>query len=274
MGGSPPSPTADPLRRLALLLLPLLAACDEPAPLALSPAEAAERDSVLAVLRAADTDALAAAFDRLDALPYTVEITTAQLGPDGGVTARRHSVVEVDPAAAPNVLRTDSAGAFDWGAFGPLVSADPEAALPADNPAALALSEDPPYLAPRGREAFAFRFAPDTLVGGARVRVLAVEARPGEGDDQLLRYARLYVDDGGALVGVRLRRQTESVLFSEASDATILLRPTPAGTWLPHVTRFDASVSALFTDRRRFRLQRVYAPGVPALSAETTSAGV
>jgi hypothetical protein len=268
MTGSPPTLTAEPVRFPALLLLLLLAACDEPAPLALSPAEVAERDSVLAVLRAADPDALAAAFDRLDALPYTVETTTEQLGPAGEVGARRRVVAEVSPSApAPTVLESDSAGAFDWGAFGALAADDAERPLPSDNPAGLLLSEDPPYLSPRGRETFAFRFAPDTLLGDQRVRVLAVDARPGDGDDQLLRHARLYVDAEGTLVGVHLRRRTESLLFSEASEATILLHPTRAGTWLPHLTRFDARVAALFTDRRHFRLQRVYTPVVPALSA-------
>lgn len=278
MGGSPRrfsvlhAPDA-PVRFFALaLLLPLLAACDEPPPPVLSPADKAERDSVLALLRTTDTDALAAAFERLADLPYRVETTTAQLALDGEIVAHRRFVAVVDPAAPPpDVLETDSTGAFDWGALGALASDDAEALLPTDNPATLVFPDDPPYLDPQGREAFAFRFAPDTLIGGRRVQVLTVDARPGEGDDQLLRHARLYVADGGQLVGARLRRRTESVLFTEKSEATILLHPTSAGTWLPHATRYDATVGALFTDRRRFRLTRLYTPLAPALSAAAPS---
>lgn len=255
------------------LLLALFAACDEPPPPALSPADAAERDSVLAVLRAADTDALAAAFDRLADLPYRVETVTEQLSSEGEVVAHARLSAEVSPnAPAPDVLQADSSGAFEWGTFGVLAGDEAAYALPTDNPAALLLPDDPPYLDPRGREAFTFHFAPDTLLGERRVRVLTVDAHPTEGEDQLLRHARLYVAEG-MLVGVRLRRRTESVLFSEASDATILLRPTEAGTWLPHLTRYDATVGALFTDPRRFRLQRVYTPAVPALSADASAAG-
>ena len=262
------------MRLFALtLLLPLLAACDEPPPLRLSPTEEAERDSVLTLLRTTDTDALAAAFDRLADLPYRVETTTAQLAPDGEVVAHRRLVAAVDPAAPPpDVLEADSTGAFDWGALGALASDGAGALLPTENPATLVLPDDPPYLDPQGREAFTFRFAPDTLIGGRRVRVLAVDARTGEGDDQLLRHARLYVADGGVLVGVRLQRRTESVLFTERSAATILLHPTSAGVWLPHATRYDATVGALFTDRRRFRLTRLYTPLAPALSAEAPAA--
>lgn len=254
------------------LLLPLLAACAEPPPPELSPADVAERDSVLAVLRAVDTGALAAAFDRLADLPYRVETTTAQFDPEGERLARRRLAATVDPAAsAPDLLDADSTGAFDWGAFGVLASDGAAPLLSTDNPAALILSEDPPYLDPRGREAFTFHFAPDTTLGDRRVRVLTVAARPG-GDEGGLRHARLYVTDGGALVGVRLRQRTDSPLFTQRSEATILLQPTEADTWLPHHLRYDVTVAALFTDRRRFRLQRLYTPIAPALSAEASAA--
>ena len=259
------------MRVLALLLLLPLAACTEAPPEPLAPADAAERDSVLAVLRTADTAALAAAFDRLDAFRYHVESRTEQFGADGRTEAARTVAAEVSPnAGAPltDVVLADSTGAFDYGAFAAFASEADENPLPGENPATLVVPEDPPYLDPRGREAYQFRFAPDTLLGDRRVRVLTVDARPGEGDDKTLRRARLYLDPAtGDLVGIRLLQRMESVLFSERSDASILLQPGPAGGWLPERTRFDTTLDALFTARRHFRLSRRYSDFMPAAAA-------
>jgi len=269
MNGIRPSLTAEPLRLLALLLLlQLLAACDEPAPDPLSPAEVAERDSVLALLRTADTASLAAAFDRLDAFRFRVVTRTEQFEA-GDQIAQRTLTAEVVPTAdGPGIdlVQIDSSGAFDFGGFAAFASESAESPLPAENPATLVLPDDPAYLDPRGRETFRFRFAPDTLFGDRRVQVLTVEARE---DDQALRRARLYLDDEGALVGVRLQRRTESVIFSERSDTAVLLQPGPAGGWLPNLTRIETALGALGTDRRRFRLTRRYSDFEPAAASNT-----
>lgn len=264
--------TPEPLRSLfLLLLLPALAACGRSAPAPLSSAEIAERDSVLALLNGADADALAAAFERLDAFRYRVVVQTEQFD-EGEPIAQRALIAEVIPTAdgpSADVVQIDSAGAFDYGRFAAFASETPPNPLPAENPAALVLPDDPAYLDPRGRETFAFRFAADTLLGDRRVQVLTVEARE---DDQALRRARLYLDDAGALVGVRLQRRTESVIFSERSNTTILLQPGPAGGWLPHLTRAETSLGALFTDDRRFRLTRRYTDFQPAAAASSETA--
>lgn len=269
MNGIRPLLTAEPLRLLALLvLLPLFAACDEPAPDPLSPAEVAERDSVLALLRTADTETLAAAFDRLDAFRYRVVTRTEQFD-DESLMAQRTVTAEVMPtadSAGTDIVQTDSSGAFDFGGFAAFASDELENPLPAENPATLVLPDDPAYLDPRGRETFIFHFAPDTLFGERRVRVLTVEARE---NDQALRRARLYLDASGALVGVRLQRRTESVIFSERSDTAVLLQPGVGG-WLPHVTRVETTLGALGTDRRRFRLTRRYSAFEPAAAASST----
>jgi hypothetical protein len=259
------------VRVLALLLLLPLAACTEAPPAPLSPADAAERDSVLALLRAADSDALAAAFNRLDAFRYHVEVRTEQLSADGRAEAVRTVAAEVTPngdAPLLDVVLADSTGAFDYGGFA-LFASEPDAKpLPAENPAALVVPEDPAYLDPRGIEAYRFRFAPNATLGDRRVRVLTVEARPGEGDDKTLRHAQLYLDPAtGDLVGIRLQQRMASPLFSERSDATILLQPGPAGGWLPHTTRFETTLDALFTAKRHFRLSRRYSEFAPAAAA-------
>jgi hypothetical protein len=259
------------VRLLALLLLLPLAACSEAPPAPLAPDDAAERDSVLALLRTADTDALAAAFNRLDAFRYHVEVRTEQLGADGRTEAVRTVAAEVTPngdAPLLDIVLADSTGAFDYGGFA-LFASDPDLdPLPAENPATLVVPEDPAYLDPRGIETYLFRFAPDTLLGDRRVRVLTVDARPGEGDDKTLRRARLYLDPATSdLVGIRLQQRMASPLFSERSDATILLQPGPAGGWLPHRTRFETTLDALFTDERHFRLSRRYDDFMPAAAA-------
>ena len=105
------------------------------------------------------------------------------------------------------------------------------------------------------------------MIGDRRVRVLAVDARPGEGDDQALRRARLYLDAAtGDLVGARLHRRMASLLFSETSDVLVMLHPVYDG-WLPRLARFDTTLDALFTDERRFVLARRYSDFQPAAAA-------
>ena len=255
------------------LLLPFLAlaACTDAPPPPLSSDAAAERDSVLVLLRAADMGALASAFDRLDAFRYQVETRTEQFDAVGQATASRTVTADVTPQAdAPvaDVVLADSNGTFDYGGFARFASSADGDLLPGDNPALLLVPEDPDYLDARNREAYTYRFAPDTLLGDRRVRVLYVQARPGEGDDKPIRRARLYLDPAtGDLVGLRLLRTMNSLLFSERSDATILLQAGPAGGWLPHRTRFETSLGALFTADRRFRLSRRYDAFMPAAAA-------
>lgn len=275
MRGTRPPLTTDPLRLFLFLLIPLLAACGGPDPAPLSPDEAAARDSALALLSAADTAPLADAFERLDAFRYRVVMQTEQLG-EATPTARWTIVAEITPTAdgpRTDIVDSDSTGTFDYGGFSALTSDASESPLASENPAPLVLPEDPAYLDPRGREAYTFGFAPDTVLGGQPVQIVTVDAREGE-EDQALRRARLYLHrDSGALVGVRLERRTESLVFGERSDATIMLQPGPAGGWLPHHTRVEAAVDALFADSRRFRITRRYDAFEPAAAASVVTGG-
>lgn len=275
MRGTRSPPTTDPLRRLLFLLVPLLAACGGPDPTPLSPDELAARDSALALLADADDAPLAGAFERLDAFRYRVVTQTEQPG-EATPTARRTVVAEVMPTAdgqRVDIVGDDSTGAFDFGRFSLLTSDALERPLAAENPAPLVLPEDPAYLDPRGREAFTFGFAPDTVLGGQPARIVTVDAREGE-EDQSLRSARLYLHhDSGVLVGVRLQRRTESIVFSESNDATIMLQPGPAGGWLPHYTHVETTVDALFAEGRRFQITRRYDDFEPAAAATTAADG-
>lgn len=234
------------MRPLVLLALLALAACSEAPPEPAAPA--AEADAALALLLAADRAPLDAAFERLEGLAYRLTSHFEQFDEDGRVVATYEETAEVAPGGARTLVRTDSSGALEAGDWGE----------PIANPVALLLPEEPPYLGPRGPATFIFSLEADTALGGRRVRVVTVEPRPGEGDGQALRHARLYLEaESGAVVGVRWRRTMESILFEEHSDFGVMLRPGPGG-WLPQEARFETSVRAPLTAPRRFRLTRTY----------------
>ncbi len=226
----------------------LLAACAEEPPPALSPAEAAETDAVLDLLRAADPgEPLRLSSD--SSRSYELSEQIERLDAEGRVVASRSRRWRVG-ADGFRLLAADSTGTFG----------DEEGGRPtAPDPIGRVLPEEPAFLGPRGRETYRFALAPDTALGGRPVRVAAVEARPGEGDDQALRAARLYLDAAtGRLVGATVRRRQASPLFGEESTLSAMLRPTPEGRWLPDRTRYDAAVRAPFSEPRRFRLTRQY----------------
>ena len=247
-------PTA-PVPRLALVLLLAVAACVEPAPP--SPTAAAPADSIFALLRDADPATLEEAFTRLQTrTPYTVLTTTEQIGEDGAPVASHSVTLRVTPRGT-EVLATDSSGAFEFGGFERFADRRNGGGA---NPASLVLPTDPAYLDPQGREAFSFEAIGDTLIGDRRVRIVAVRARPGEGDDQPLRAARLYLDAAGAIVGAHVERRQESVLFGETSARTLFLRPSPGG-WLPDRLTVVSEIRAPLTAPRRFRLSERYTYG-------------
>jgi hypothetical protein len=254
------------LRISILLILALgIAACrpqvDAPPPV-LSAEEQAERDQAIALAEGAGTGLLNDAFARLAGRPHSVREELAQLDAEGRVTAVRRRVMDVGPDTVETVA-TEATGTFDFGAFGRFVSFDDMDRLPA-NPVPYIVPDDPTYLSPQGREVYHFALAADTTIGPMRARVVTVTARPGEGDSQALRSARLYVDAAsGELVGLRIHRHSQNVLFGESSMLHLMLAPGPQGAWLPAETRYTVAVRAALTATRRFRLYRAYdlAPG-------------
>jgi hypothetical protein len=252
---------------LRLLLIPLLAltlaACETtPDPPPLTAEEAAARDSVIQLIEAASRDALDEAFARLATTEHTVRERLEQFDERGRVNAFRRRTVEVRDGETETVFR-EAEGTFDFGAFGRFVSFDDLDRLP-ENPVPFLGPDDPPYLSPQGREAYRFAFAPDTLLAGRTARVITIRAREGE-DGLALRSARLYVDAAsGDLVGVRIRRHSQHVLFGETSSLVLLLAPAPDGAWLPELTDYRVSLRAALTATRRFQLVREYRPEAPA----------
>ncbi len=244
--------SAAPVPRLALALLLAACGCAEPAPP--SPAAVAPADSAFVLLRDADPAMLDDAFVRLGERSHVVRRTTEQMDEDGRPVASHSVTVRVTPRGT-EVVQADSSGAFDFGAFERFADrrrGDRTTTAPP------VLPTDPAYLDPQGREAFTFEAEGDTLISDRRVRIVSVRARPGEGDDQPLRAARLYLDAAGAVVGAHVERRQASALFGETSTRTLFLRPTPDG-WLPDRLTVASEINAPLTAPRRFRLAERYA---------------
>ena len=252
------------MRYLCIIILLALgsAACEPQVatpPPVLTPAEQAEREEALALAEDAGRDLMNQAFARLATRPHIVREELVQLDAEGRETAARRRIMRAEPDTVETVA-SEARGTFDFGAFGRFVSFEDMDHLPA-NPVPFIVPEDPTYLSPQGREVYHFALAADTLLGAARVRIVTVTARPNEGDNQALRSARLYVDPAsGDLVGIRVHRHSQNILFGETSVLHLMLTPGPEGNWLPAETRYTVAVRAALTATRRFRLQRAYEP--------------
>jgi hypothetical protein len=234
------------------------------------PPSSPARDSALAVLERMDRTALDSSFARLRDRAYVRHTRLDRLGPGGAVRAWRTRTLRYAPeaGAAPDRVAADRVAADSAGAPGraPLSglasSANPQARL--ENPVPYALPDQPAYLSPRTREAFAYRLTADTLGFGpgrsaVAVQVVEVRARPGAGDDQSIRYARLVVTRADrALVAASVVRAERTLFFREDSRFSLLLRPGPAGAWLPGLTRFRARVDVPFRAPRQFRTASAY----------------
>lgn len=227
-----------------------------------------ERDSIVAVLEALDPAPLQQAFAGLDRHNFTRYTRTEQFDEDDFLIAYEETVVRHETRGAVRMylpLAADSAGAFDYGYFSRFVSETVSSQDPPDL-AAYVLPEDPPYLSDRNRDAYTYRFMPDTLMWDMVARVIEVRARPNEGDGLNVRRVRLYVDRGSqALIGMYLERIDLAMLFREESRYYLHVRPSPNGTWVPYNTRFESRISVPFRPAQLFRTVSTYYNYEPAL---------
>ncbi len=217
-----------------MLVLVLLAGCRGAPPASMDGPSPAARDSVLALLRATGQDTLRAAFAHLADAPYTRYVRTEQRDAAARLTAYEERTVRYE-AEASSLLAADTAGTFDFGYLGSFVGSPTDDRTAADLPQQI-IPEDPPYLAPRNYEAYAYRLLPDTLLFGRPTRVIEVQAAPGA--DLNVRYVRLYRDrPTGELVALSLERRERKLFFREESRLFIQIRPAADGGWLPFLTR-------------------------------------
>ncbi|PSQ99522.1 MAG: hypothetical protein BRD48_03945 [Bacteroidetes bacterium QS_9_68_14] len=223
------------------------------------------RAEALAALDSMQRGALRRAFEQLRGAGYRRHVRTEQRAADGAVVAFKERTVHHRPGRSePRVVRSDSAGTFDFGTLGSFVSAS--GAAPAQDLAQQILSEEPSFLSRRNRYAFAYRLLPDTSLPGGigTARVVAVRARPDAGGDpQAVRRARLYLDAGTRqLVALRLHRRRHSMLFDEDTRQFVRLRRAAATdsvtTWVPAETRFATRLDMPLRPGRRFRTTATY----------------
>ncbi|MEM0964393.1 MAG: hypothetical protein AAGK21_17835, partial [Bacteroidota bacterium] len=141
------------MRLLAPLIVLVLfvAGCRDDMP----PPAPDDRAEALPLLERLDRAALDSAFADLGRLPYQLTTETAQLDSLGTVLGQRTEVLRMVPGAAPEVVRVDSTGAFDFGGFSGFADADTTVARLA-SPLGRILPDEPSYLTPRGQESYAY----------------------------------------------------------------------------------------------------------------------
>ena len=256
---------------LLLVCLGLLGGCDKAPPsgsppLEEQPAESATgagRDAALALLASLDREAFRQAFERLAHYHYTRQVRTVQLNRQGELRAYlertlRYNSRGEEPAAS--VLEVDSSGTFAFGLLGRFAVGGE---IDVERPTRLTerlLPEEPAYLSERNREAFLYSLEQGTTRAGRPVRILVIEARPGEGDEQTIRRVRLYVErQSRQLVALYLERADQDIFFSERSRLYAETKPTSDGAyWLPSRTRFHAQLDLPLQPPRAFRTSSVY----------------
>ncbi len=222
-----------------------------------------EGDSLFSYLSTIDQESFRGAFSQLDGREFTRYTRTEQFDDENQVIAFRERVVRHEGPPSNRRFETidlDSSGAFDFGLFSRFVSRTVTAGEPADLTRHV-VPNDPAYLSPRKREAYTYRSLPDTTLWNAAARVVEVRARPGIGDGQNLRRARLYVDRGSnRLVAMHMERIDRALWFREESHYYVQVRPASDGSWIPYDTRFETRIVVPFRSAQRFKTVSTYDP--------------
>lgn len=265
---------------LAAVCLTLLFGCtitDEPGSPPEEPgkdrlaAASAHIDTVFAFISSIDQNALREAFGRMDQVDYTRYSRTEQFDADDRLIAFEERVTRHEGPPGDRRFVTvdrDSAGAFDFGYFSRFVSENVESYDPLDLPDHV-IPEDPAYLSPRNKEAYVYRWLPDTLMLDATARVLEIRAHPTQGDEQNIRRVRLYVDKrGDRLIAVDLERTDLALWYREESRFYVHVRPMDGGGWLPYNTRFETRIRVPFRPIQRFRTVATYSESTTDLLNE------
>jgi len=226
------------VHRLLLASALALAGCLDTAPAA--PPAAADAEA-FALLEAVDRSAVAAAFARLDGVAYRAE-QTVMIGDSSEDGRETTTLVHADGA-----LRTTA-----HQATGSLAGGEaPEDPAGVRDPIATALSDDPPFLDPAARGAYAVAILGDTLVGGARFRL--VEAVLADTGRELgVRRVWAAVDGTGRVASVEVERTAASVLYDETSRVRVDLAPV-GGVWLPRRIETDTRTDVPLSPPVRLR---------------------
>ncbi|MGB3544138.1 hypothetical protein [Rubrivirga sp.] len=212
------------MRFLAVLFALALGACSEPDVAPVLDEEA------FALLSHVDKYALEDAFALADRDGYTADVIVTTLE-DGAAVSRDSSVVTTDD---PGVLDADG---------GSLLLRDP-----IDQ----ALSDDPPYLDPSVREAYAMRVLGDTTIGG--VRFQRVQAVLTDTTRELgLKRVWAAVDDRGRVGALEVDRRSDSAIFRERSTVRAVLAPDD--DWRPRRVVTDTWTDVPLSEPRHVRVE-------------------
>lgn len=253
---------------LLLVLLPLLTGCSssekESGSTATDPQETNQRDEVLATLAALKQDTMREAFTRLSDFSYTTRTRTEQCDEQGQVLATSSTTARHIGADSVSVQNTNTTGRFAFGWMERFAKDSTRTIDLALFPTHI-LPEDPPYLSPRNREAYAYTFLPDTMLAGQVVRVIEVQARPNSDQEQTIQRGRFYIHpDDETLLGLELERLEQGLLFREKSRYAIMLHPAGDGSgWLPASTVADVHLDAPFRPPEQFLTTRLFSDYEP-----------
>lgn len=220
-----------------------------------------ERDSVLALVRQANSNTFKQAFTDLKQYNYTRYSRTDQLDGENFLVAfRERTVSHAGPVDGRQftILAADSTGSYDFGFFRQFVSATVEDQDPEDLTPYL-FPEDPSYLSERNFEAYLYRFRNDTLMLNTSAKVAEIRARPVDGDGKNIRRARFYFDQGsGRFIAFELERIDLALFFREESRFFVHLQEAPDGNLVPYNTRFQTEITMPFKLPQQFRTVATY----------------
>ena len=219
---------------------------DSPSPAEPDPAA----DEVFELMSGLPLDGINEAYARLDGFAYTTQIVLEELDVNGEPTASASRTVRRIPTndgVEETVLEAGSSGSLsDTTPF--------EGFQRPVNPLPIVLPDEPAYVRIRTRDRYAYEMRPDTTVNEQRLRVAQATLHRESADEQAVRYARYYLDDTNAIVGVDVLRLTTSVLFDETSHLTVWLQPGPDGVLLPGKAVSETTVHTPGRASRRLRL--------------------
>ncbi|HEX9953184.1 MAG TPA: hypothetical protein VGB53_15545 [Rubricoccaceae bacterium] len=186
--------------------------------------------------------ALAAAFSRLDAVPYEARLVVEELDGSSLPVGRFERTIRHAPGAADATLATRASGTL-------ADTAGLDAArLTVRDPMPSVLPDVPAYLAPATRDQYAVR------VGASRGAVRIVDVAHTADTEQAVERVVAAVDTAtGAILRMSVARASRSAIYDEATRAEVRLREAAGGV-LPVAVETTSIVESPLSEARTFRV--------------------
>lgn len=202
-----------------------------------------------------DTRAFREAWHRPATLDHERTVRIEELGESEDIVAYREITVRFTAGdSVTTTVRTDSAGAFDFGLFEGLTGGESGAPVSFD-PVPYVLPDDASFMSARNREKYGIRIGPDSTSLAGAVDRIEVEALPGPGDGESVRRVDyLTRGTGGMLLAVDLERRDVALLFSERSRASASTAWDGTGGLLPVRSAYETWIIPRFGRNHRYRI--------------------